>query len=241
MEKDFKNNIKNKFEDRKISPSENLWQRIEMELDHQPKKINYKKYLFWASCMAILLVSFYIFSVEISKEKISNNSFYASSKSDKIKENKDNSEKKKENLVLKPKDLVAFEDKIPSKEKKENQVKEPKKIIISEEKLSEIFSEIPFTDSLKVADSGEKILEEERLFKEVEIEIRAERLLHLIENQIKEEAKLKNYDLAAKELLSEVEKENLRDRIYHFFRKIEREIDKTGLAIEEKVQSIKFL
>lgn len=79
------------------------------------------------------------------------------------------------------------------------------------------------------------------MLKEVEIEIRAERLLHLIENQIKEEAKLKNYDLAAKELLSEVEKENLRDRIYHFFRKIEREIDKTGLAIEEKVQSIKFL
>lgn len=241
MEKDFKNNIKNKFQDRKISPSENLWHRIEMELDHQPKKINYKKYLFWASCVAILLVSFYIFSVEISKEKISNNSFYTFSKSDKIKENKDNPEKKQENLVLKPKDLVAFEDKIPSKEKKKNQVKEPKKIIISEEKLSEIFSEIPFTDSLKVADNGGKISEEERLLKEVEIEIRAERLLHLIENQIKEEAKLKNYDLAAKELLSEIEKENLRDRIYHFFRKIEREIDKTGLAIEEKVQSIKFL
>lgn len=242
MSENWKNKLQKTFESRTIIPSENLWEKIENQLDNTPKKDNNRWWFYVAACGAIVLGIAYFGSVfnetsnEISTKVVLSESV----------ENQINKEASAENITpMITKEKSTEKTTIPPSEKlvETNQVAEKKqyKPLISEEILSEIFPETTSEMTINTAQTQADISPEEKLLQEIELEIRAEKLLALIEAQIKEEALLQNYDMAATQLLSEVEKENLRIRIHNFFKKMEKEIDKTALTIEEKIKSIKLL
>lgn len=242
MSENWKNKLQKTFESRTIIPSENLWEKIENQLDNTPKKNNNRWWFYVAACGAIVLgIAYFGLVFNETSNKISTKVVLSESV-----ENQINKEESAENITpMITKEKSTEKTTIPPSEKlvETNQVAEKKqyKPLISEEILSEIFPETTSEMTINTAQTQVDISPEEKLLQEIELEIRAEKLLALIEAQIKEEALLQNYDMAATQLLSEVEKENLRIRIHNFFKKMEKEIDKTALAIEEKIKSIKLL
>lgn len=246
MNEKWKTKLRETFENHEITPSENLWNTIENRLEEMEKPQNSRKRIWLVAAsgiVAILGVSYFLknssFQEKLPKSEIVLNTdlqpISTKENSSKEIEIQKISENKLEEKITK--------QEISSEKNNKNSLKILSEEILKinenqEDKTENLVAETPKTE----INSEKKILSpQEKLLQEIELEIRVEKLLAEIESEIKDDAQREKFNASARKLLSEVESENFKTRINLFFKKLEAEIDKTQLAIQEKIKALKIL
>lgn len=246
MNEKWKTKLRETFENHEITPSENLWNTIENRLEEMEKPQNSRERIWLVAAsgiVAILGVSYFLknssFQEKLPKSEIVLNTdlqpISTKENSSKEIEIQKISENKLEEKITK--------QEISSEKNNKNSLKILSEEILKinenqEDKTENLVAETPKTE----INSEKKILSpQEKLLQEIELEIRVEKLLAEIESEIKDDAQREKFNASARKLLSEVESENFKTRINLFFKKLEAEIDKTQLAIQEKIKALKIL
>lgn len=219
----WKNTIKNTFKNRKITPNDEIWLRLEKELD---KKDNYMK-IKWlsvsvAACVAFLVGIFVFYKTDFLEEKTQQIAEIRSGFSSKI-------EKKELKTDTFPTQIISEK----SIQDADNQIvtKKEEKKIISEKNYDAYVDEIASNF----------------LWEEVEMEIQLKKSLDSIANELKynklhykkiliaqTETSIEKYiaeKYPTEKIVSEVEKELFKERIEQLVTKILDEYDKIRIAL----------
>lgn len=219
----WKNTIKNTFKNRKITPNDEIWLRLEKELD---KKDNYLK-IKWlsvsvAACVAFLVGIFVFYKTDFSEEK-----------TQQIAENRSGFPSKIEKKELKT-------DTFPTQITSEKSIQGTDNQIVTKKEEKKIISE-------KNYDAYVDEIASNFLWEEVEMEIQLKKSLDSIANELKynklhykkiliaqTETSIEKYiaeKYPTEKIVSEVEKELFKERIEQLVTKILDEYDKIRIAL----------
>lgn len=219
----WKNTIKNTFKNRKITPNDEIWLRLEKELD---KKDNYMK-IKWlsvsvAACVAFLVGIFVFYKTDFLEEKTQQIAEIRSGFSSKIEK----------------KELKT--DTFPTQITSEKSIQDTDNQIVTKKEEKKIISE-------KNYDAYVDEIASNFLWEEVEMEIQLKKSLDSIANELKynklhykkiliaqTETSIEKYiaeKYPTEKIVSEVEKELFKERIEQLVTKILDEYDKIRIAL----------
>lgn len=219
----WKNTIKNTFKNRKITPNDEIWLRLEKELD---KKDNYLK-IKWlsvsvAACVAFLVGIFVFYKTDFLEEKTQQIAEIRSGFSSKIEK----------------KELKT--DTFPTQITSEKSIQDTDNQIVTKKEENKIIPE-------KNYDAYVDEIASNFLWEEVEMEIQLKKSLDSIANELKynklhykkiliaqTETSIEKYiaeKYPTEKIVSEVEKELFKERIEQLVTKILDEYDKIRIAL----------
>lgn len=219
----WKNTIKNTFKNRKITPNDEIWLRLEKELD---KKDNYVK-IKWLSvsavaCVAFLVGIFVFYKTDFLEEKTQQIAEIRSGFSSKIEK----------------KELKT--DTFPTQITSEKSIQDTDNQIVTKKEENKIIPE-------KNYDAYVDEIASNFLWEEVEMEIQLKKSLDSIANELKynklhykkiliaqTETSIEKYiaeKYPTEKIVSEVEKELFKERIEQLVTKILDEYDKIRIAL----------
>lgn len=220
----WKNNLKKAFEKREIQPSDNVWELLENRLEKNQNTPKSRK-IWWLAAASVAFVLLVWQGLKTSNEQIIPQEKNTITSTDTINKNEEKTPSEDEKIV-KTETVTETHDNLPktqhSTQTKPHQLLTNNAVVLTEKNPTKTANDILVLPDLK---NEETVAEKQYLS--------AGALLSSVENEI--ETDQFKASVSANELLSEAEKEVRKEKRKDFFEKINHELKRIQVALEENV------